>query len=149
MDILACLTNKKLNLTCSRVSVRPCATPWSRLVRWPQTGAKWVFVLLSPTTPSTRPGLNSYARGRIRPRTACMKPAVKLSPWRQAERGSDFIETRWNLRHYQEWSRTSLRHKDKRFTHFSSVSSAQIWTRNTFLRREMPTMVTESWACDF
>lgn len=134
-------TKTNQNLTCSRASVRPCATPWSKQVRWPQTGAKWVFTPLSPTTPSTSPGLNSYARGRIRPRTACMKPAVKLSPCRQAGRGSNFIETRRNLRQYQVWSRTSLRHKDKRSTHFSSVSSVRIWTRNTFLRRETPTAV--------
>ncbi len=82
------------NLTCSRVSVCPPARPWSRLVRWPQTGARWVFAPLSPTTPSTRQGLNSYARGRIRLRRACMNPAVKLSPWRRAGRGSDFTDIR-------------------------------------------------------
>lgn len=121
------------------MSVCPPARPWSRLVRWPQTGARWVFAPLSLTTPSTRPGLNSYTRGRIRLRTACMNPAVKLSPWRRAGRGSDFTEIRQNLRQYQLWLRTSLRHKDKRFTHFSSVSSAQIWTRNTFLKRQRET----------
>lgn len=65
-------------LTCMRTSVWPWARPCSRHVSC--SHALSHTSLPAVRTSKTRLGSNSYARGRRRLNTACMKPATSLQP---------------------------------------------------------------------